>query len=812
MTTTNEHVRQLALDLIARGFSPIPVPVGGKGPNLKDWQTLRIKTAEDVGKHFNGTKPTNVGAIWGPASANRCDVDLDCAEAVCMAPHFLPPTNSIYGRPGKRRSHYVYTCPDADHTATIRRSDENKKCLVELRLGGAGKGAQSLMPGSLHPSGERYEWDVDGEIAVASCAALKDATTKIAVAALMMRHWAKGAHGHHDLALGVGGFLARAGWSPEDVGHFVGAICSETGGANHVDDYTRTARESAELFARGGQARGMPWLIETFDKPVAKQLAKLVGYRGKNDIAEPTAAEGRPVIKLDTLTNTATEAEQALIDAGVQFYERSNVLVRPIVKDVDTFHGGQTKVAQLVPVEQAYLRRKLSDVADWYRLDKRGKAWVATDPPHDVCTSLLASAGDWPFPSIAGIITTPTLRPDGTVLSALGFDPATRLLLIDSPVMPPIPDNPTEDDARQALKLIEGQLKEFPFVDDVAESCALSAIITPVVRGAFPVVPLHAADAPRAGTGKSYLFNTVSIIATGRMMPVITAGSSEEELEKRLGSAVLAGRSLITIDNVTDELGGASICQLVSEHRPAIRILGRTELVEVETRGMSMFANGNNITIVGDLCRRALRIRLDAKTENPENKEFKGDPVAAVLGSRGDYVAACLIICRAYIAAGRPGKLPRLASFEAWSDTVRSALVWLGKADPVKSIDTSHADDPERISLAAMHREWAKAFGTGQAHAVTLQQVIEACEQRTIVRPGPPPEFAFARPDLRTAVHGALRGARQVDATALGYWLRQQKNRIVGSMWFEHKAATHGEWWVAQQGEADTAPANEIPF
>ena len=561
----------------------------------------------------------------------------------------------------------------------------------------------------------------------------------------------------------------------------------------------------------GGEARGMPWMTETFGAPVAKQLAKLVGYRGKNDVEEPTPADGRPVIKVGKLTNTAAEAEQALVDAGVQFYERSNVLVRPIVKDVDTFHGGQTKVAQLVPVEQAYLRRKLSDVADWYRLDKRDSAWVSIDPPHDICASLLASAGDWPFPSIAGIITTPTMRPDGTILSALGFDPATRLLLIDSPVMPPIPEHPTKADAQNSLQLLEDLVVEFPFVDDVAKAGALSAIITPVVRGALPVVPLHVADAPRAGSGKSYLFNTVSVIASGQMMPVITAGSSEEELEKRLGSAVLAGQSLITIDNVTDELGGAAICQLVSEHRPAIRILGRTELVPVETRGMSMFANGNNITIVGDLCRRSLRIRLDAKMENPETKTFTGDPVAAVLGSRGAYVAACLIICRAYIAAGRPGKLPRLASFEAWSDTVRSALVWLGKADTVASIDTSHADDPERISLAALHKAWAQVFGTGEARSVLLKDVIEACEKRSIVRHGPPAEFAFDHPDLRTAVQGALRGVRQVDANALGYWMREQKNRIVGSMWFEHRDATHGKWWVAKK-QGDTAPADEIPF
>ena len=66
-----------------------------------------------------------------------------------------------------------------------------------------------------------------------------------------------------------------------------------------------------------------------------------------------------------------------------------------------------------------------------------------------------------------------------------------------------------------------------------------------------------------------------------------------------------------------------------------------------------------------------------------------------ILANRGAYIAAALTICRAYIAAGRPNLLPQLASFGEWSDTVRSALVWLGEADPVKSMDTSRADDPE---------------------------------------------------------------------------------------------------------------------
>ena len=34
-----------------------------------------------------------------------------------------------------------------------------------------------------------------------------------------------------------------------------------------------------------------------------------------------------------------------------------------------------------------------------------------------------------------------------------------------------------------------------------------------------------------------------------------------------------------------------------------------------------------------------------------------------------------------------------------WSDTVRSALTWLGEADPVASMDTSRAEDPDATAL-----------------------------------------------------------------------------------------------------------------
>jgi Bifunctional DNA primase/polymerase, N-terminal len=199
---------------------------------------------------------------------------------------------------------------------------------------------------------------------------------------------------------------------------------------------------------------------------------------------------------------------------------------------VDASHERMTMVVQLHRIDSVYLRDILCRSARWRRWD--GKKQVAVDAPENVARTILARAGEWGFPSIAGVISTPTMRPDGTILIREGFDPATRLLLVAPPVMPTIAERPTRGDAMTALATIKDLLVEFPFVGAVDRAVALSAIITPVVRGAFPVAPMHSAKAPVAGSGKSYLFDVAAAVAIGQIMPVMAAGSSEEELRSAL--------------------------------------------------------------------------------------------------------------------------------------------------------------------------------------------------------------------------------------------------------------------------------------
>src|SRR5262249_32006656 len=148
---------------------------------------------------------------------------------------------------------------------------------------------------------------------------------------------------------------------------------------------------------------------------------------------------------------------------------------------------------------------------------------------------------------------TPTLRPDGSILSEPGYDPATGLILVDPPTLPAMVDQPSRADALAALETLDALLDEFAFVDPASRSVALSAMLTAVARGAYPVAPMHVARAPTPGSGKSYLFDIVSAIAAGQPCHVIAAGRKEEETEKRLSACLLCGYSLISIDNVNGE-------------------------------------------------------------------------------------------------------------------------------------------------------------------------------------------------------------------------------------------------------------------
>ena len=232
----------------------------------------------------------------------------------------------------------------------------------------------------------------------------------------------------------------------------------------------------------------------------------------------PNASATVPVIRVQggNLHDVATRAEFALIDAGAPFYARGAQIVRPIVDSVEAAKGRKTTTARLTAVTADVMVDHLSRSARWERYDRRSASFVRIDPPRSVATTVLSRDGEWMLPPLAGVITTPTMRPDGSVLSEPGYDPDTRLLLLDPPIMPSLAPKPTREDALAALALFEDLFVDFPFVDEGSASVALSALITPIVRGAMPVAPLHAMRAPSPGSGKSYLVDLAAPMGDGQ--------------------------------------------------------------------------------------------------------------------------------------------------------------------------------------------------------------------------------------------------------------------------------------------------------
>jgi putative DNA primase/helicase len=470
------------------------------------------------------------------------------------------------------------------------------------------------------------------------------------------------------------------------------------------------------------------------------------------------------------IARVVDEAEAALIAAGVPVMVRAGArfLCRPVVDKRPAADNGQTEVTLLErmnPQSMSYLLNK--QAATFVRWDGRSKQWKRINPARAVVEMLLAK-GNWRLPHVAGVVSTPTLRPDGTVLSEPGYDPATRLWHAGGLHLPPI--IATREAAEAKLRLLKDLLSGFPFVNDLDRSVALSALMTPVLRGGCDVTPLHLIRASTPGSGKSYLGDIASTIVRAQRCPVVTA-AHEEEMEKRLGALGLEGVPIVSLDNCTHDLGGAMLCQITERPIVRTRILGRSEMPELDWRG-TLFANGNNIGVRGDMTRRTIQCNLDPQMERPELRTFAFNPVERVMADRGAYVAAILTIAQAYLASGERVKCEPIASYGGWSRFVREPLVWLGEADPVRSMAQARDLDPERAAACELIAHWKTCLRVGKQYTA-----------REIVARAIEPPILSAHPEFHQLLLLQCGHGNEVDKKKLGQWLR----RIQGQIYDAHK-------------------------
>lgn len=398
----------------------------------------------------------------------------------------------------------------------------------------------------------------------------------------------------------------------------------------------------------------------------------------------------------------SVQATLATLRSAGSFYDYGNTLV----------HVEEADVHVLTPATAVHY---LGSQCRFWQLKLRRDGEpvrVNCDPPEKLVKQMVDLGARRDLRKLLATSDVPIILPDGKVVASSGYDASTGILVVTSTGLT-IPETPTKDQVRDALAILWQPVSLFPYVDAGARSNCLAALLTAVVRRVIPTALGIAVDAPQRGTGKTKLLRTIMALHCGRnpdLSPLPSGGGRDEELRKKITSTLLDGRDHVLFDNIVGNFDSLVLAALMTTGHWADRILGKSLEYKGHAR-LLVGVNGNNLSLVGDLARRFLQIRLDAGTENPFGRHFDFDPEDRVLEQREHLVVAAITAIRAWFAAGSPGAhTAGIGGFEGWG-LVRGPLLWFaaegllpfeGFVDPLDTLTDAVGSDPEQEDLVLL--------------------------------------------------------------------------------------------------------------
>jgi hypothetical protein len=367
---------------------------------------------------------------------------------------------------------------------------------------------------------------------------------------------------------------------------------------------------------------------------------------------------------------------------------------------------------------ESALRGYLARCCDFLRATARN-GMTAVAPPLDVVRDIISLEG-LDFPALESITEAPLLRSDGSVISQPGYDIFTRLYYHPSPDLsiPSIPERPTDDQISHAMALVAEPLSDFPFDSEASRANAIATMFTPILRPMIDgPVPLAIIDKPQAGTGASLLAEVITLIATGRPAAMMTAQKDDEGWRKAITSLLLKGQLVVTIDNVESTLFAPSLAAILTATTYQDRLLGRSEMVTLPNR-TTWIATGNNIRLGGDLPRRSMWIRMDAKMARPWLRDagsFRHPHLLDwVAHNRSNLLSAMLTIVRAWAVSGMPKseRIPNLGGYESYCRVIGSVLAYMGVVGFLENLDAMYNEtDTETPQWQCFLEAWHETIG-----------------------------------------------------------------------------------------------------
>jgi hypothetical protein len=469
------------------------------------------------------------------------------------------------------------------------------------------------------------------------------------------------------------------------------------------------AAELGRMRKHQAQPKGptIDWDVEDPDDSPAEQA----------EAAEP--APERPTIRISG-RDPRDVAEEAIFELRKANLPQPQLFVRggELTRTLRTESGRPT----IGTISKDDLFYTLCRTAQWERYDARSKDWKISSPSDDV-VRYINGRGTWPFPALLGIAEAPVLRPDGTIVSTPGYDPATRMVYSPAKnlAVPPIPDEPTVDQVNVAKELIGELIADFRFDGAPSVANAIGLLFTLVVRPAISgPAPLAVIDKNTPGAGATLITEVFGIVAHGRAPGLTAVPDQDVELEKRVTTLLRDGEPFNVFDNVDRPLEHGSLSLVLTATEWAGRILGKSETARYPNLA-TWSANGNNVVLRGDIARRAYRIRLiseDAqpwRVENQAESRFRHPNLPAWASERrGDLLAAILTLARRWFALGQPAPATAsLGKFEDWCRVIGGILESAGISGFLGNLDELYDSvDAEASEWEAFLTAWFNTYGS----------------------------------------------------------------------------------------------------
>ena len=413
----------------------------------------------------------------------------------------------------------------------------------------------------------------------------------------------------------------------------------------------------------------------------------------------------------------------------------------------------QNESRQLLPLSTDAIRLKAAHVATFKKHNKKDAAWYPCFPPLEIVNAVSASTRYEHIPSVTGISFCPVLRQDGSIAAEPGYDEQTGLFLDIRGKYPPVPS------VNDAKVLLDDALFDFPFTEKSHQSAALALLLSLLCRQSYPgPTPFFPILGNLQGVGKGLLTNIVTGITQGFEASRYSWPESEDERRKLITTIGMSGSPYLCLDNLVGRFGGPTIAAALTASMWEDRLLGLNKRVTIPITFVTM-ATGNNCTFTSDLPRRSVSIKMLSTLEEPSKRRgFKHSPLLTYIAKeRAKLVMAALSIPYYYIQAKSPDqKLAPFGSYEAWSDLVRSSLVWAGYADCDTRTDLVANNDDEQEQLRQLVAGWEE-LGCVCTVAAALETVEKA-------------------PTLKALLQSLPRGR---ESDALGKLLRNNQNRTV---------------------------------